>query len=346
MKVTNTIRRTLWSLLAAETLFTSLLCGQIGSIVVTSGASFQPGMPAKGSIGTIFCSGLSIPGVVSATSLPLPMSLAGVTVTVGGAAAPLFAVADLGAFQQINFQVPLEAVFDLYDGNTEVAVAQSGAQGSATATFYSTTGTYSYVKPGDFFRIGGTQYGIFQHSRDYSLVTEANPANPGETIIAYLTGLPTAVNPPPDGQPAPMSPPSVVAQYNTAEMISQLSLEVGGIGLYDSPPINGDSTGMSPIPFIGLTPGAVGLYQIDFALPAIMPSGDLSVYLIATHCAGTPAGFPAAGPDCYAGGSTWYYSQEVLIPVQGSQLRDSGLLFRPYSQRLHFPVEVAALQPQ
>ena len=310
------MKRILWSLLAAEALFTSLLCGQIGNIVVTSGASFQPGMPAKGSIGTIFCTGLSIPGVVSATTLPLPWNLAGVTVTVGGAAAPLFAVANLGAFQQINFQTPLEAVFDLYNGNTEVAVAQSGAQGSATATFYSTTGTYSYIKPGDFFRIGGAQYGIFQHSRDSSLVTEANPAHPGETIVAYLTGLPTAVNPPPDGHPAPTSPLSIVAQYNTAEMISQLSLEVGGIGLYDSPPIHGDSTGMSPIPFIGLAPGAVGLYQIDFTLPGIMPSGDLAVYLVATHCTGTIGGFPTGPGDCYTGGSNWYYSEEVLIPVR------------------------------
>ena len=54
------------------------------------------GLPAAGSIGTIFCTGLSVKGVVSAAGLPLPNSLAGTTVTIGGAAAPLFAVADLG----------------------------------------------------------------------------------------------------------------------------------------------------------------------------------------------------------------------------------------------------------
>src|SRR5208283_3642887 len=100
--------------------------------------SFQLGMPAKGSIGTIFCTGLKISGVVAATSAPLPTALAGVTVTVGGVAAPLFAVADLGGYQQINFQVPTDP------GGAQVVVSQNSAQGSATATNNSNA-------PGDFF---------------------------------------------------------------------------------------------------------------------------------------------------------------------------------------------------
>jgi hypothetical protein len=42
--------------------------------------------------------------------------------------------------------------------------------------------------PGDFFRWPGTNLGIFQHWPDYSLVTEDNPARPGEILITYLTG--------------------------------------------------------------------------------------------------------------------------------------------------------------
>jgi len=63
------------------------------STAATNGASFQSGLPEPGSIGTIFCTGLSVAGTVSASGSPLPMSLAGVSVTVGGAPAPLFAVA-------------------------------------------------------------------------------------------------------------------------------------------------------------------------------------------------------------------------------------------------------------
>jgi len=75
----------------------------IQNIVVTSGASFQIGLPHVGSIGTIFCTGLIVKGVIPATTVPLPFTLAGVTVTVGGARAPLFAVAALSGYQQINF---------------------------------------------------------------------------------------------------------------------------------------------------------------------------------------------------------------------------------------------------
>src|SRR5713226_2996823 len=79
--------------------------GQIGNIVVTSAASFQLGIPPGWSIGTIFCTGLSISRLVTATTLPLPYKLAEITVTIGGAPAPLFAVAALSGFQQINFQM-------------------------------------------------------------------------------------------------------------------------------------------------------------------------------------------------------------------------------------------------
>jgi uncharacterized protein (TIGR03437 family) len=125
---------------------------QIGNIVVTSAASFQPGVPAKGSIGTIFCTGLTVTGVVSAPSAPLPFSLSGVAVTMGGAAAPLFAVTDLDGYQQINFQVPLEAKSSP-DGTMQVVVGQNGRQGSATAD--------KPIRPGDFFRIGSTPFGAF-----------------------------------------------------------------------------------------------------------------------------------------------------------------------------------------
>ena len=293
--------------LALQAILSLAASAQIGNIVVTSAASFQPGMPPPGSIGTVFCTGLAVSGLVISTMLPVPRELAGVTVTVGSVPAPLFAVADLGGYQQINFQVPLKADFRS-DGSVDVVIAQGSTQAVATAK------CNYYVQPGHFFRIGGTQYGAFQHSGDYSLVTDTSPAKPGETIIAYLTGLPTATNPPSDGQPAPASPLSVVPQYNTADMISQLSLQVGGIGVYDPPPINGDSTGMNPIPFIGLAPGAVGLYQINFILPQNTPSGHNGVYLVATHCAGTPAGVPHGPGNCYTN-AQWYYSQSVVLPV-------------------------------
>ena len=188
-----------------------LLCGlralaqdQIQNIVATSAASFKPGLPARGSIGTIFCTGLSANGVITAGALPLPTNLGGITVSVGGFGAPLFAVADLHGYQQINFQVPQNAVFS-DDGTAQISVSQNGNQGSASAL-------YDPTAPGEFFTLNGTQFGIFQHAADYSLVTQDNPASPGETLIAYATGLPEAEPAIPDGQPAPIAPLSTVRQ--------------------------------------------------------------------------------------------------------------------------------------
>lgn len=148
---------------------------QIGSIVVTSGASFQPGLPPKESIGTIFCTGLKVSSIVGAAATPLPTTLAGIAVTVGGVAAPLFAVAEAGGYQQINFQVPVSfSSLDLTP--IELTIAQNGVQGAAMVQG-------ARGAPGDFFRIDSTQLGVFQHGSDYTLVSSENPAQSGEAII-------------------------------------------------------------------------------------------------------------------------------------------------------------------
>jgi hypothetical protein len=97
-------------------------------------------------------------------------------------------------------------------------------------------------------------------------VTATNPALPGETIIAYLTGMPPAVPIVPDGHPAPENPLSVILQINTEQEIGQILLYVGDALPWPDtfPPLARPSC---PISFIGLTPGTVGLYQVNFVLP-------------------------------------------------------------------------------
>lgn len=255
-----TIRIFVFGLMAAGSMW-----GQIGKIAVTDAASFQPGLPRNGSVGTIFCTGLSVQGVATAHDVPLPFSLVGVSVTIGGMAAPLFAVANLGGYQQINFQVPSETFGRNPDGSVPVVVSQNGLQSSANvATSYS---------PGEFFRIGETESGVFQHARDYSTVTFENPAQPGETIVAYATGLPPATPLVPTGQPAPSSPLSYVPMAYDADprvvlpSLSYLDLIVDGPNIPQPVEITNSTTatgGALPISFVGLTPGAVGLYQINF----------------------------------------------------------------------------------
>jgi uncharacterized protein (TIGR03437 family) len=304
------MKLSLWAVSAFSVLLPWMAWCQIGNIVVTNAASFRTGIPAPGSIGTIFCTGLVVTGIVSASGVPLPFNLSGVTVTVGGSSAPLFALADLGGYQQINFQVPQETQVNVgTTGDTaEVTISQNGNQGKATASLA--------PQLGDFFRVGTTQYGIFQHSADYSLVTTANPARRGETLVAYATGLEPPTPSVPIGQPAPLSPLYYVPQNGVQPFIDLTGLliidSVGnrfavfnlGGGTYDP---NGS------LPFMGLTPGAIGLYQINFVLPPGLSSGNATINL--RHLACNPAASPFG--DCQAPGATVALdSQAVLLPVQ------------------------------
>jgi uncharacterized protein (TIGR03437 family) len=291
-------------LLVVPSLVSGLLWSQIGNISVTNAASFRPGIPPGGSIGTIFCTGINVKGTVSAPKVPLPTTLAGVTVTVNGTPAPLFAVADLGSYQQINFQVA--GVSDGLPPNrfasSQIVISQNGIQGSANIA----PGT---SWPGDFFRLSGGTFGVFQHGADYSLVTIENPAAAGETIIGYATGLPTASPYVAPGEAAPSVPLSSLPTPSVnllGHSIDQIGLSINyNIWLPYS-----YSIGQSPVPFMGLAPGAVGVYQINFVVPNGIPSGTATIVIGDLYCIEM---FSVCGKP---GSWTHYTGAPVLLPVR------------------------------
>jgi uncharacterized protein (TIGR03437 family) len=254
---------------------------QIQNIAAASAANFESGLPPPGSIAAIFCTGLpGITGVVQAAQSPLPFQLNGVSVTIGGAPSPIFAVADLGGFQQINVQVPNEAT------SAGIVIQAGNLVGSVTAAFSGS--------PGDFFQNpDGT--GVFQHNADYSLVTPGNPARSGEALIAYLTGIAGALIP--TDTPAPVDPLKQVMEYSNEAGSDTYYAEVGGVSV-------------SPT-FFGLTPGLIGVYQMNFVNPAGGASPQ-SVRLAHYTCSGNFHG--TCGPN--NGNPHTSYSSAVTLPVQ------------------------------
>jgi hypothetical protein len=95
---------------------------------------------------------------------------------------------------------------------------------------------------------------IAQHSVG-SLVSPTAPAVAGEYLVAYLAGLGDTTVPVASGAP---SPPSPLAMPSNTVVLT----------------ING---ALSPIYFAGLTPGMVGLYQINFQVPAGLPAGSITI---------------------------------------------------------------------
>jgi FG-GAP-like repeat/Putative Ig domain/Beta-propeller repeat len=203
------------------------------------------GSLAPGSIVSIYGSNLAAASTPS--SAPLGTNLGNTSVVIGGTYAPLYYVSP----GQINAQVP----FGLTPGNQyQVIVVANGIPTATPATIQLTPAV-----PG-IAAFATSDTGLFsqgeiiaQHAADYSLVTQASPAVPGESLIFYLAGLGATDNPVGTGQPASANPLS--------HALAPVTLTLNGTVL--------------PTEFAGLTPTAVGLYQVDFQVPVGTPSGNL-----------------------------------------------------------------------
>jgi uncharacterized protein (TIGR03437 family) len=195
----------------------------------------QPGAPlAPGTIVQIFGSGLA--AVTGSTTVPLPKALNGTSVLIGGELAPLYFVSS----GQINAQIPV----DLLPGQEyQILVVANNA--------FTTPDTIriAAVTPG-IARLTNGQV-IAQHA-DFSLVTQDSPAKPGEFLVAYLAGMGLTDTPVGTGAQAPSLP---LASVNTSASVR----------------VDGEE---ASVLFAGLTPGFIGLYQINFQVPADAQSGN------------------------------------------------------------------------
>ena len=144
---------------------------------VVNAASFAAGL-VPGSLATLFAPGLlDTPGVLSAPSLPLPMSLGGVSVSIDGIFAPILSVANRNGQEQVSIVVP--AALEGHS-SAQVAVTRDG-RASAPVTV-----AVLDSQPGVFTANGSA---IVVHNSDYTLVTADRPLAPGEYAFLYATGL-------------------------------------------------------------------------------------------------------------------------------------------------------------
>lgn len=223
---------------------------------IANAASFQPGLPMSGGLASMFVHGPNFSGTVQANGTPLPSELAGVSMLINGIPAPILSVSDLApqgkpGSQQINFQVPFEANVQRL---TNVFGYSAAALTSVELRYQglSSFGLPLTTAPGIFTLPDGS--GAIQHATDYSLVTPQNPAEPGEVIIVYVTGL-GPVRPAVDTGSAATGPSAI-------------------IGSYTSPTVN-----VGDVLYAGLTPGAPGLYQMNVRLARDLPSGVTQMYI-------------------------------------------------------------------
>ncbi len=195
------------------------------------------GLLAPGTIVQIFGIGLAASPATPA-SLP-PLTINGTTVLIGGSAVPLYYVSPT----QVNAELP----FELLPGHEyQLLVIANGG--------YTTPQPLQFVPVAPGVASFPDGQVIAQHG-DYSLVSAASPAKPGEALVIYLAGMGATSVPVATGDPSPSGP---LANANTPATV-----------MVDGQPAN--------VIFAGLTPQAVGLYQINFVVPGGVHSGDVAL---------------------------------------------------------------------
>jgi uncharacterized protein (TIGR03437 family) len=217
----------------------------INSGGTVNGASFT-GVVAAGSIASTFGTNLAS-STAGAGAVPLPTTLGGATMRINGLAVPKF----FASANQVNIQIPWELAGQAKTGLSDsVAGVSGGGELVNLATFG--PGLFSTNQAGTgqgailIFGSGGAvaaPVGMFPGSR---------PANRGEFIEIYATGLGPVTNQPASGAAASGSPLS--------HTVTAPSITIGGIPAL--------------VTFSGLAPGFVGLYQVNAQVPATAPVGS------------------------------------------------------------------------
>ncbi len=202
---------------------------QPAPLTLVDAATLQPGPVAPGSLISIFGSNFAA-GTLSAAAWPLPQSLAGLTLSIDGIPCPLLYVSP----DQINAQLPFEA-----PPGPATAVLQLPQMPPAAIAF-----TVALAAPG-IFTNGQNQSAV--QNADGSPNSPATPAQAGSAISVYLTGQGAVAPLVASGAPAPANP--------IARPVFPVTAALGGRP--------------AEIIFVGLSPGSVGLFQINLRVPAI-----------------------------------------------------------------------------
>ena len=177
-----------------------------------------------------------------------PSSLGGTTVTIAGKR-PYTHFVSPG---QVNVQVPS----DVPTGSQPLVVTTAG--GNSVAYNITVNATQPGLLAPPAFRINGSQHVVALFSNTLTYVFPATiagiataRARPGDTLTLYGIGF---------GQVIPNIPAGQIAELTTA-LQSTLQITFAGVP--------------ATLTYAGLSPGFVGLYQINVVVPPVAASGTV-----------------------------------------------------------------------
>ena len=174
---------------------------------------------------------------VGATELPLPLELSGVSLKIGESAAAIVGVSPNGVLAQVPWELAC--------GPASIEISDRGKVSNKIAVEIRPS------NPGVF---------VTTHANG-KVVDRTSPAEPGELVVAYATGLGAASEPQTTGGAPPLG--AVVT------LKSKVSARVGGL--------------QAQVVWAGLTPGFAGLQQVIVEIPNALGSGGKAMLELVMH---------------------------------------------------------------
>ena len=275
-----------------------LQLGLLFQTLVGAGYQVPSSIPvAPGQVVPVLVTGLKtvLPATVQAQAVPLPMSLAGISVLLEQSLPakswrlPMFAVEQFSGcpgnvaadclVTAVTVQIPYDIMVPnprllspIPQGYSMLTITENGVSGRPILV----SPVYDRVHILQSYDIGGRTEGgtscfplvthahgslVLQDIRVNGGTQSHTEAQPGEVLVMYAFGLGEVTPAVTAGTLSPL--PAAVAtepfylRYDYAVNVAP-----------SMPQWEGPPTGKSQLQFVGLTPGQVGLYQINFVVPA------------------------------------------------------------------------------
>jgi adhesin/invasin len=203
---------------------------------------------------------------------PLATSLGNVQLLVNGVAAPLYYV----SARQINAQMPYGAP---PKQSALVQVISNGTAGNVRSVSVAAAQPHILIWPASV--ITGNYATAVNSDGSLSLPTTAGygaspsrPSRPGETVTIYCTGL---------GQTTPTATEGQAASSTNLMYVPNTTVTIGSSGA------------LTPA-FSGLTPTAVGLYQVNVTLPVSIAINSAATLIVSVNGVASNMGLIAISP--------------------------------------------------
>ena len=212
----------------------SVYLSPTGVVNAASSAPFTAGV-SRGELITLYGANIGPSAIQFASTVPFPTTLAGVQVLINNRPAPIYYVSS----GQVSAIVPYETTGSV----AQIQVVNNQSSSNVVTELVNATTPGLFTIPA-----GGIGYAAAEHA-DGSLVSPSHPAQVGETIAVYVTGLGDVTPSIGDGTPGVSSSTSnaITAAVNNTP---------------------------ATIAYAGLAPTLVGLYQVNVQIPSGIAAGD------------------------------------------------------------------------